>query len=262
MTDNVFLLNQNAQGNRTDFYLATIATADAAAGTATIVLDGMTEPSEKAYKALGSAWPLAADDRVVLLKQSGTYLILGRIGTSSGGGASPSSTTPKMDGTATAGIEDAYARGDHVHPTDTSRAAAATAVTGVAYDETNHKITKTINGSTTDVAAVDTTATTNSTNLITSGAVRSADDQIRELCYRAIYEPALAFAIPAEGNSVTISDSRLKDDHELLRWNFSESPENRPPVKLKWETADGSCTITNLGGITSEKIRPVFGYVF
>lgn len=36
-------------------------------------------------------------------------------------GAAPSSTTPKMDGTAAAGSEDAFARGDHVHPTDTSR---------------------------------------------------------------------------------------------------------------------------------------------
>lgn len=37
-------------------------------------------------------------------------------------GASPSSTTPAMDGTASAGTETAFARGDHVHPTDTSRA--------------------------------------------------------------------------------------------------------------------------------------------
>lgn len=31
-------------------------------------------------------------------------------------------TTPKMDGTAAVGTEAAYAKGDHVHPTDTSRA--------------------------------------------------------------------------------------------------------------------------------------------
>ena len=44
-----------------------------------------------------------------------------------GGGGTPSTTTPKMDGTASAGSEDAYARGDHVHPTDTSRQAKITA---------------------------------------------------------------------------------------------------------------------------------------
>lgn len=36
-----------------------------------------------------------------------------------------SSTTPKMDGTAAVGSETAWAKGDHVHPTDTSRAAAS-----------------------------------------------------------------------------------------------------------------------------------------
>lgn len=34
-------------------------------------------------------------------------------------------TTPKMDGTAAVGTETAYAKGDHVHPTDTSRAPIA-----------------------------------------------------------------------------------------------------------------------------------------
>lgn len=38
------------------------------------------------------------------------------------GGATPSSANPQMDGTATPGISANYSRGDHVHPTDTSRA--------------------------------------------------------------------------------------------------------------------------------------------
>lgn len=44
-------------------------------------------------------------------------------GSMGGGGSSvePSTTTPKMDGTAAIGTEQKYARGDHVHPTDTSR---------------------------------------------------------------------------------------------------------------------------------------------
>ena len=41
------------------------------------------------------------------------------------GGGTPSSTTPLMDGTAAVGTSTNYARGDHVHPTDTSRAAAS-----------------------------------------------------------------------------------------------------------------------------------------
>lgn len=38
-------------------------------------------------------------------------------------GAAASTTTPKMDGTAAVGTEMAFARGDHRHPTDTSRQA-------------------------------------------------------------------------------------------------------------------------------------------
>lgn len=34
---------------------------------------------------------------------------------------SPSTTTPKMDGTAATGTETAYARGDHVHPSDSTK---------------------------------------------------------------------------------------------------------------------------------------------
>lgn len=40
-------------------------------------------------------------------------------------GAAASSTTPKMDGAAAVGAETAFARGDHVHPTDTSRLGTA-----------------------------------------------------------------------------------------------------------------------------------------
>ncbi len=38
-------------------------------------------------------------------------------------GAAASTTTPKMDGTAAVGTETAFARGDHVHPTDNTRLA-------------------------------------------------------------------------------------------------------------------------------------------
>ena len=42
----------------------------------------------------------------------------------SGGSLSPSASPPAMDGIASAGSSAAYARGDHVHPVDTSRLAA------------------------------------------------------------------------------------------------------------------------------------------
>ena len=43
---------------------------------------------------------------------------------SGGSSVSPYTSNPAMDGTASPGSSDEYARGDHVHPTDTSRAAS------------------------------------------------------------------------------------------------------------------------------------------
>ena len=42
-----------------------------------------------------------------------------------GGGPEPYASDPEMNGAASAGNSTKYSRGDHVHPTDTSRAAAA-----------------------------------------------------------------------------------------------------------------------------------------
>lgn len=46
---------------------------------------------------------------------------------------SATTTTPKMDGTAAVGTETTYAKGDHVHPTDTSRAPVSHASTATTY---------------------------------------------------------------------------------------------------------------------------------
>lgn len=54
-----------------------------------------------------------------------------------GGGGTPSTTTPLMDGTAAVGSETAYARGDHRHPTDTSRAPTSHRSTGTTYGAGN-----------------------------------------------------------------------------------------------------------------------------
>lgn len=54
--------------------------------------------------------------------------------------ASPSSTTPKMDGTASIGSENNYARGDHIHPTDTTRQLKITA-SGILKGDGNGTIT-------------------------------------------------------------------------------------------------------------------------
>lgn len=47
-------------------------------------------------------------------------------------GAAASTTAPKMDGTAAVGTELAFARGDHVHPSDTSRVPVTRTINGKA----------------------------------------------------------------------------------------------------------------------------------
>ena len=50
---------------------------------------------------------------------------------------SPSVTTPRMDGIAATGTELAYSRGDHVHPSDTSKQDVLTAGYGISIDAQN-----------------------------------------------------------------------------------------------------------------------------
>lgn len=64
-----------------EFFLATVASVDLAAGV-TITPDGGTEATTKKYKILTSGNSLlAAGDRVVVMRHSGTCIILGKIGT-------------------------------------------------------------------------------------------------------------------------------------------------------------------------------------
>ena len=101
-------------------------------------------------------------------------------------GAAASTTTPKMDGTAKVGTELAFARGDHVHPTDTTRAPLASPTfTGTPKADTAAKGTNTKQLATTafvqtaiadkqDTLTFDNSPTSGSSNPVKSGGVYSA----------------------------------------------------------------------------------------
>ena len=70
---------------------------------------------------------------------SGPYIQTGTgancvVGLGPGSIASPSTTAPIVNGTAAAGTSAAYSRGDHVHPTDTSRQIALSLLKGTYSD--------------------------------------------------------------------------------------------------------------------------------
>lgn len=84
----------------------------------------------------------------------------------------PYTSDPAMDGTASAGSSDLYARGDHVHPTDTTRAPKSHASSGTTYGK----------GSDTNYGHVKLSSSTSSTSGTTNGtaatpsAVKTAYD--------------------------------------------------------------------------------------
>lgn len=78
-----------------------------------------------------------------------------------------STSTPKMDGTASYGSATAYARGDHVHPTDTSRAAAT--------DLSSHTGDTDIHITAAERAAWNAKASTDTATQSTNGLMSSTD---------------------------------------------------------------------------------------
>lgn len=74
-------------------------------------------------------------------------------------GAAASTTSPKMDGTAAVGTELAFARGDHVHPTDTSRQAVITGAATTITDTNLAASRALVSDANGKVAVSDVTAT-------------------------------------------------------------------------------------------------------
>lgn len=87
-------------------------------------------------------------------------------------GATASTTTPKMDGTASTGSETAFARGDHVHPSDTTKVDKVSGKGLSANDFTDALKTK-LDGIATGAnkITVDTAMSSTSTNPVQNKAV-------------------------------------------------------------------------------------------
>lgn len=317
MTDNVFLADQvPGDASKNEFLLATIVTANSTDGTVTLQLDGMTEANQKSYKTLSSAWPLATNDRVVLMKKSGTYVVMGKVGPASGGGGIPDPTGIDADAWRIAlGLGDASGHlpittgqggtGNTSGVMDKAMKALAIPTATVDNTSTSSAYTVTVTDFANESALRDGMVFMLYNNKATAGS--SATLNVNGLGAKPIYDafgtavgsyfekdsmflmwynasfvttsgtgcwfagsltdrnwPTLttlrAIAIPASGQSVSYNLSGMYSQYELVRWNFSSSPEYNPPVNLSWSTHSGYFTITNNGGTTSETIRPTFIY--
>lgn len=72
-----------------ELFLATIAGIDE--NGFTLTFDGQTVATQKKYCRIGGSDALAVNDRVLVVKNSGTYIILGKITTGNGGSSSKGS---------------------------------------------------------------------------------------------------------------------------------------------------------------------------
>ena len=125
----------------TAHYIKCSSNTWAADSTATIPLAASSNPQNLGTAAKGTSTRYARQDHVHKMPSAsdvgaiaapaspsnGDYLKYNGSAWAAGSGPSvPSAytSTPEMDGTASAGSSSDYAKGDHVHPTDTSRAAA------------------------------------------------------------------------------------------------------------------------------------------
>lgn len=74
--ENIFIINQKAKTNR-HYYTATIGTYNSTNNTATLVFPGETTESSKSYKVNPSV-SFSSGDRVVLIKEAGTYYVVSK----------------------------------------------------------------------------------------------------------------------------------------------------------------------------------------
>ena len=97
---NPFLLNQGQQKENSGgegFYLGTVA--DVSSDGVKILFDGQSEATEKRYKQLNTGITLATDDRIVAMKISGSYVVLGRIAYNQSGGGGSVDVDDELDET-------------------------------------------------------------------------------------------------------------------------------------------------------------------
>ena len=118
-------------------------------------------------------------------------------------GVEKSTTTPKMDGTASVGTETKFAAGDHVHPSDTSRVPTTRKVNGKA-------LSSDISLSASDVGALpdDTTIPSKVSELTNdSGFISSETDPTVPAWAKASSKPTYTASEVGAQKAITVSSS-------------------------------------------------------
>lgn len=142
----------------------------------------------------------------------------------------------------------------------TTKAEKSAAVSTIRYnDNNNHKLQKTINGTTTDVMTVDTEPTDGSMNPITSDAAYELKGSLNTVCLRAAVK-----TISGNGTSSNTLTG-LTEDHVVGNWGmFSDAacttpiPENAPTCDIRITTSANAWSVTIENFSSTFYLRPTF----
>ena len=162
-------------------------------------------------------------------------------------GVVPSAYTsnPAMNGTASPGSGTAYALGNHVHPSDTSKLDVSAGVTNVSYDSSSQKLKQTINGTTTTIVTAGMHPVNGGQQPATTGAVFEALQTVIKVV------DISSFSSLPVGYSGT--NTGITAEHYVIRMELSN-----PKAQIgKWTitTSDNDLTITGkISGTTSATI--------
>lgn len=164
-------------------------------------------------------------------------------------GAAASSTTPKMDGTAAVGTEVAFARGDHVHPKDTTKAnLASPTFTGTPAAPTAAAGTNTTQIATCAFVTTAVSTKANSADVYTKTEI---DTKLTgALHYKGT--KATVAALPSSGN-VTGDMWHVTETGGEYAWNGSAWEEMGSEIDLSGYVED-----SDLGLATTSEIDALF----
>lgn len=173
-------------------------------------------------------------------------------------GSTASTTTPKMDGTAAVGTETAFARGDHRHPTDTSRQAALSSTQMAAV---NSGITSA------KVAAYDaievptkTSELTNDSNFVTSAEVPTKTSELTNDSgfITASAVPTATSDLTNDSGFITASDVPTKTSELTNDSGFITGYTETDPTVPAWAKASTkpSYTAAEVGALPDDTVIP------
>ena len=177
-------------------------------------------------------------------------------------GAAASTTTPKMNGTAAVGTEMAFARGDHVHPSDTSRVPTTRKVAGHALSTDVTLVKSDVGlGNVDNTADVDKpistaqqTALDNKVDKVTGKGLSTNDYTTAEKNKLAAFGAASTYALKTDitniykykGSVATVSALPSSDNTTGDVYNVESSGMNYAWDGTAWDALGEIFTITSI----------------